>query len=429
MNEYYNTVKNTVTAWSRKLLSFLGAHRVQILIFCGALVVLFFRRPDALTNAQFWAEDAKWFADAVNGGFSIAPFFEPYAGYMTLIQRLIGWFAGLFPLEFSPLIFNLCALGIQALPVVYLWSKRTDYVPTRLKVLITAVYVLLPYTQEIHANVTNVQWFLAITLFLLLFIKESKNKVVRFIDRFFILVGSLSGPFSILLLPIVAVEAWRTKKILPRYYIVAFGALVQILCVLLTRETHGEVNIGYSFTMLFQIVGGQVFGSGLFGAEALAFFYSKPWIAPVVAVLGLQLLIYVFIKSGYVLRYFLIFAFMIFGASLMSTLGTPPGYSWWYYFTTEAFGGRYYFIPHLAVFVALSWLLLTQVKVSLLLRITAGVVLLLSFFIGIPRDFRHDPFKDFQYRAHIRQFKQLKPGESMAIPVNPGEGWHASLTR
>ncbi|HUC89530.1 MAG TPA: hypothetical protein VMR45_01905 [Patescibacteria group bacterium] len=406
--------------------SFTKEHKIQLFVFFGALLVFFFRRPDAILNAQFWAEDAKWFSEVVNTNNSLLNFIHPYSGYLTTIERLVGWIAGFFPLQISPLIYNLSALSIQALVLVYLWSKRADFVSKEMKVLLSFAYVCLPYTEEIHANITNSQWYLAILLFLLMFIKESSNVYVKYIDRFIILVASLSGPYSIFLMPILIFESLRKKKILTKYYIVAAAAVIQLLCLALTRNAQGA-NIGYSVTFFFQIIGGQVFGSGLFGTEAWTFFMSKPWIAPVAGVLGIEMMIYVFIKASYVMRYYIAYCSMVFGAALVSVIYLPPNMSWWYYFTTEAFGGRYYMLIHTAVFVTLGWLLLTKTKVNILLRIAAGIILALSFAIGVPRDFEYRPYKDFEYKAYTQEYYKLKRGESLNIPVNPGEGWQATI--
>jgi len=137
----------------------------------------------------------------------------------------------------------------------------------------------------------------------------------------------------------------------------------------------------------------------------------------------------VFWKSTWELRYFMLFGAMLFGAALVSTLGTPPGMTWWYYFTTEAFGGRYYVIIHLAVFTSLAWLVFTKSSIQNWLRLGAAAVLASSMLIGVPHDFEHRAYKDFSYKAYIHKYEKLKPGESIAIPVNPGEFWHTSLTK
>ena len=75
------------------------------------------RRPDALLNAQFWAEDgAFWYADAYNAGPWIS-LFQPENGYFQTISRLVAGISLLFPLRDAPLFFNVAAITIQALPV------------------------------------------------------------------------------------------------------------------------------------------------------------------------------------------------------------------------------------------------------------------------------------------------------------------------
>jgi hypothetical protein len=60
------------------------------LVAVGAIAVVIARRPDAVTNAQFWAEDGTiWFATAYDhGGF--ASLFVPYNGYLQTFSRLVA---------------------------------------------------------------------------------------------------------------------------------------------------------------------------------------------------------------------------------------------------------------------------------------------------------------------------------------------------
>lgn len=417
-----------IFAFLRRAGMWLATHKVQVFVFFGAVLVLFFRRPDALLNAQFWAEDIVWFSDPINNGNFLITVFQPYAGYMTVAQHLVGWFASLFPLEIIPLVFNICAISIQALLLVYLWSKRTYFITPEMKVFLTFVYLAMPYVAEVHANVTNTQWYLGILLFLLLFVRESESRAVRWIDRFIMGVASLTGPFSILLSPVVALEVWRARKLSIRHAIVLYGAMIQLLMLLLTRQPQSETIIGYSVTTFFQIIGGQIFGAGLFGQESLGFFYSKPWMAPVLTVLGVQLMLYVFFKVRREFRYFMVYATLVFTAALLSSMGTPPGATWWYFFTNMGWGCRYYVMLHLALFMSLGWLVLTKTKIVFWLRAAAAVVLALSFVIGVPKDFMHTPYYDFDYKAKIREYRAAPPGRMTIIQANPGgDAWRAFL--
>ncbi|MEO5572479.1 MAG: hypothetical protein ABIT08_07190, partial [Bacteroidia bacterium] len=54
-----------------------------------SLSAVYFRRPDAFTNPQFWAEEGKYFfADAYHSGFS--SLFNTCNGYFQLFPRLVA---------------------------------------------------------------------------------------------------------------------------------------------------------------------------------------------------------------------------------------------------------------------------------------------------------------------------------------------------
>src|SRR6476469_1167442 len=65
----------------------------QVAIFWGTLLLAFLialtRRPETVTQAQFWAEDGKyWYAQAYNHGWSVL--LETYGGYFVVLYRLVA---------------------------------------------------------------------------------------------------------------------------------------------------------------------------------------------------------------------------------------------------------------------------------------------------------------------------------------------------
>src|SRR2546427_292367 len=136
---------------------------LQLVVFVLAFATVVSRRPDAVFNAQFWAEDGKfWYADAYNTG-GIGPFLWPYFGYLHFVPRLTALIAHALPLGRGPLLFNLVAIVIEILPVQLLVSSRLSglgSVSTRM--LLGFLCLSLPHTWEIHSNITNAQWHLAL---------------------------------------------------------------------------------------------------------------------------------------------------------------------------------------------------------------------------------------------------------------------------
>src|SRR5258707_11015955 len=77
-------------------------------------LLLVLRRPDAITNPQFWAEDGPVFFFGQISHTGLSALMVPYAGYLLGVPRLVAAFAALFPASSAPLIFNLFALAIAA---------------------------------------------------------------------------------------------------------------------------------------------------------------------------------------------------------------------------------------------------------------------------------------------------------------------------
>src|SRR5215467_632304 len=90
--------------------------RFQLAAWLASFAILLSRRPDAILNAQFWAEDGKfWFADAYNIG--IRSLWIPEAGYFHIFPRLAAYVALAVPLDRAPLVMNLFGIAFQILPV------------------------------------------------------------------------------------------------------------------------------------------------------------------------------------------------------------------------------------------------------------------------------------------------------------------------
>src|ERR1043166_2671938 len=122
-----------------------GASHAGILVV--ALLVLFSRRPDALLNAQFYAEDgARWFADAYHVGWR--SLLIPDSGYLQTVSRLIGLTAQLLPFAVVPLFMNLCALSFQILPVNIFLSPRWAAIPLKIRLFACLLYLSAPNSFE-----------------------------------------------------------------------------------------------------------------------------------------------------------------------------------------------------------------------------------------------------------------------------------------
>ena len=155
---------------------------VAIYLFACAVVIA--RRPDAILHAQFFAEDGRvWFADAYNFGWWAA-LFRPQVGYFQTLPRLGAALALLVPFSLAPLVLNVIAVAIQALPVPVLLSSRSaPWGPFGFRALLAALYLFLPNTRDLSSVVTNSQWILALVALILLVALPPRSWIGRVFDQ------------------------------------------------------------------------------------------------------------------------------------------------------------------------------------------------------------------------------------------------------
>jgi hypothetical protein len=144
-----------------------GSNRamLQFLAVASAiLTVMVLRRPDALLNPQFWAEDGSvYFSQALVSG--PASVFWPHAGCLWILPRVVALAVTLLPILWAPFAFNLIALTADAaccalfsLPA-YRHLVRSDWLRVGSCVLFAAT---ISAGGELIGTLTNMPWYLAL---------------------------------------------------------------------------------------------------------------------------------------------------------------------------------------------------------------------------------------------------------------------------
>ncbi|HKA30914.1 MAG TPA: hypothetical protein VKH82_16145 [Candidatus Binatia bacterium] len=217
----------------RWLLRYLGVTALLVAIIVA-------RRPDAVTNPQFWAEDGYvYFLENLTLGFTHA-FSKLYNGYPNLAQRLIAMVGGWVPLATAPRVYTTSAIALTALAVAsfalpgFRHLVRSD----ALRVGFCVAAVSAPFQQEVLSTPTNLGWFLAVWLALL--------SVMRLPRRRWQMTGlalagcaaTLSTPLAPLNLPLWLLRVWRGIERRDRadLWLGVTLVLALVLVVLLTRN-------------------------------------------------------------------------------------------------------------------------------------------------------------------------------------------------
>ena len=169
-------------------------------VFVSGFLIIFSRRPDAILNAQFWAEDGqRWYADAYHFGLRCLLMPDELGGYFHTASRLCGLIALVVPFSLAPLVMNLCAIVIQILPASIFLSSRFSNIGLAKRLLMAFVYFGLPNSYEVNANATTVQWHLALLALLVLIALPAKGWKWRLFDSVALVLISLDSPLGVLL--------------------------------------------------------------------------------------------------------------------------------------------------------------------------------------------------------------------------------------
>ena len=398
------------------------------------LAVLFIlRRPDAIFNAQFWAEDGLVFfaEDLIFGGW--ASVFHPYSGYLHLVPRIVAAAADPLPVAYVPLFYDTCATMIAAgccalfASAAYRFLIASDAIRAALCVL----FAVAPYADEIVGTIANAQWYLSLGALLLVIAPAQERVSFRTVAvTFGILLFSLSAPQAIVFVPLVAWLAIKRRTIagaLPCLALLA-GAGAQVMVFL----PHRAAVAGQGFDAVqLAIATGLAFAhrvamSTIVGhtyAERLA--ASAPAVAPIV---GAIVLIAPLVLVRHVRRRFAqaatAAAIMLATIALaMSFRGNAVVFADYAHFSVWR-GERYFFLA------ACLMLFLLGSAVDVMrgrARAYAAAAAMTLVLAGTEQNARVGPFRDDDWAHYAPMVTAWRAADAahlravqISVPINPG---------
>jgi hypothetical protein len=390
--------------------------------FLMACFVLVLRHPDSLLHPQFFAEDgAIWFAEAYNWGAWKAMLWT-YNGYYQSLPRFAAAVAVLVPLRMAPLVCNVVAIAIQALPAGILLSKRSaPWGTLGFRISLALVYLLLPNTREILGTVTLSQGPLALCALLLLLATPPRSTGQKALDLCVYVVCGLTGPFCLFLLPV----AWLHQKHKWRKTVVTVllaCSVLQTAAIVLHHADRTRPELGASVGLFLRLLAGQVYLATVLGLNGFALHMTSLAAAMVVVVGSIFLAVAGGLSSN--MRHLLFLAGGLFLASLANpVMNRAYGLTAW---QTMAFaaGAHYWFLPSLALAWSICWCFRSQRQT---VKILAGCAALLML-VGVLRDFRYPAFPDEGFSEGAARLRAAPVNSVVAIPLYP-EGWHMELIK
>lgn len=401
--------------------------RIVLVVALFGLIVIS-RRTDVVTNPQFYAEDGVfWYSEAYSADNFWEPFLIPKQGYFQTVSRVGGFIGNLVDTRHAPLVFNILAILLQILPAVYFLSSRFSKIVPKFYVrfLCSLAYLLLLGTAETHANLTNVQWRLAILMFLIIIVPESKKLGWKIFDGFFLLLAGLSGPFVFFALPIAMIYFYYKsfRESFVRLAILVSAFLIQLYSYffIVNEAVRSSAPLGASISNFLKIVSRSIFLRNLIGPDYTGKIMSlKGWengyMPMLIGIIGFILIGYVLWKAELELKLFVVFAFLVFAGALISpqvSLDKPQ----WEVMAGGGGGGRYWLLPGMAWMISLGWLFFNE-KYRLL-KIFAGILLAIFLCVGLPNNWIFTSYKDYNFGKQASEFEKTKPGDEYKFKIVP----------
>jgi hypothetical protein len=234
-----------------------------------AVVLQLWRNRVAPAFDVVWAEDGDVFLDDALSSAPGATLFEPYAGYLHVLPRILGELVSVFPVEYAAVLLAGTAALVVALLSVYVYAAARPLVPSpTARAALAGLFVLLPAAGfETNASVANLHWYLLFaTALAFVAVPTSRRAVVAGVVV--AALCALSDPLAALLLPLLLLRGVRQPA---RAWwapgVVVVGLALQFTAVVVSYEpnVYGEVVPGD----IPHVYGLRVAGSFLVGDRHL----------------------------------------------------------------------------------------------------------------------------------------------------------------
>jgi hypothetical protein len=183
-------------------------------ILFGYLIIIVLRDPRFFISPRFWAEEGTYhFANSYTLPW-LQALIIPVQGYLNFWPNLSTLIASrVVPLEEAPLVTTLMAFLVQAALGAWIVTTSGSF-GSKLyqKIAMLLIILFVPLTGEMWLNTINSMEVFCVLTFLIL-IEPTPKKTLRGIFGYIlILLGGLTGLYSLLLTPFFFIKAWIEKS-------------------------------------------------------------------------------------------------------------------------------------------------------------------------------------------------------------------------
>jgi len=398
--------------------------------------------PALLFHAQFYADDGGWYQLAYSEG-PLRSLTHQAGGYLVMLQRLGASASLALPIVAVPTFFNAVGLAVGVGGICYLLSARmaTAIPSLAARAAIALLVIAVPNAYDTAGNLTNAQWHLGLIAFLVMFARPPRRVAGWLLDGLIIVIGGLTGPYCILLEPIIGWLWLRDRRNRRLQVLLALNTacvVVQLLVILThvgAQRTAGSLGAG--FLPLVQMIARQLTLGLLIGAHGLSSIAGSPAasnlaILTVLAVIPLAVCVWAAWRGPSMLRAFCLLAGLELALALVApSIGVPRWPKLGNAASIVEFhpgGIRYFLFPLLAFAISLGWIAVRALRgrIERIAAVAAAVLLLAAVTIGVRADWEYPPYLDEHWGAEVQRLQAAPRGTLVVIPINP-HGWNVSL--
>ncbi|ASO98880.1 TPA: glucosyl transferase [Enterobacter hormaechei] len=400
-------------------------------IFAVTFILFVLRRPDLITNPQFWAEDGRyWYHQAYTLG-PLHSIILPQNGYYQSISKITASLSLALPLWCAPIFFNVIAISIRCFVVMFLLSSRMSSYKLLPRFILAIFIIAMPHVSEVHANITNAHWYLSMWLFMVIISNKPDGTYWKMHDFLILLLSGLSGPFIVFLAPVVALKlvdgrvfqnpfktirnAIRNLDAFSIAFI--FVCLIQVVAILISSTAdRSQAPLGASLDLLITILSSKIFaGFALTTAKTIELWNSGIY-NYVICLISIAIICCVLIKGTWREWSMVIFPALMIGFALAKPMisNTEPQWS----IIMSGGAERYFVIPN--VFWA-------SILLSFLGGFNSWSKYLHSAFLVVILVMSHYTYKlktlpDNKWIESVNAFENAPAGDEVSLPINP-RGW------
>ena len=385
-----------------------------VILFVLVIAILMFRRFDAFTNPQIWAEDCLIFFKQVEEE-GVKSLFIPYSGYLLLMQRLVVLFFHSLSVSYFiiPVLYNITAVIITFL-VVYGMYESAVYMKLKHKIAYATWFLFMPVAPDLTMIMGATGWYANLNLLNYIFVGNTfRNNAIYALHTLIILILALTQPFSLffspatLLMLIIERKEMTFKKALPYILVLAGGATQFVHIFYIDTGFYRGVPVPPEPNHLLRLFTNNVsqmffFRSGVFPFAIGTFerIMSAVMLLPIAGVLYL-----IYKKANARRKYVLLISASVCFMAFIKT-----------YWPNESFvlaleNARYYLFP----FACIGWLTI----IALDDRMNLFYIGAYFIFFWVHRNHMRYSLGDKHWKKQLIEFYDHKRD---AIDINP-DGW------